>query len=65
MTTDNRRHTACTVAISAVVLLALLLMWSAQIAAREIGPESSLCAEMATVQAVWRRLSVVITVHYT
>ena len=46
MTTDNRRHTACTVAISAVVLLALSLMWSAQIAAREIGPESNLCAEI-------------------
>jgi len=30
MMTDNRRHTACTVAISGAVLLALSLMWSPQ-----------------------------------
>src|SRR3989442_10223271 len=37
--------------MSAAVLLALSLMWSPQIAAREIGPESNLCAEINALPA--------------
>ncbi|TMK76717.1 MAG: hypothetical protein E6G47_11975, partial [Actinobacteria bacterium] len=51
MMTDKRRPTACTVAMSGAVLLALSLMWSPQIAAREIGPESNLCAEINALPA--------------
>src|SRR2546428_12471552 len=43
---DKCLHTTWLVALSAA---ALLTLWSAESAAREIGPESNLCAEINTL----------------
>src|SRR5438094_6751983 len=51
MTDNERHHIGRMVAMSAAVFLALSLLWSAQIAAREIGPESNLCAEINALPA--------------